>query len=189
MLAMLTIACQNQDSLIGDSYFEQGDYLEAINAYDAYLELKPRHTKTIYNRGRCYQELGRYEEAVHDFEKVLDQDPKNVHALLSMGQEMYRQEAYNSTILYCEKAIAEDRSNAMAYYLSGRSLHKMGLVIDALENYSKAININPEFGEAYFHRSAINLYLDKKAAACRDLALAVRLKVPGAEDVKNDNCE
>ena len=74
VLVNILFACQNENSLLGDRYFEAGDYQKAIEAYNEYLKLKPRHVKSIYNRGRCYQELGQYDRAMVDFNKVVDLD-------------------------------------------------------------------------------------------------------------------
>jgi tetratricopeptide (TPR) repeat protein len=63
----ILFSCHDENSLLGDAYYESGKYHEAIEAYDEFLKLKPRHVKTIYNRGRCYQELGEYEKAMADF--------------------------------------------------------------------------------------------------------------------------
>ena len=189
VLVNILFACQNENTLLGDQYFEAGDYQKAIEAYNEYLKLKPRHVKSIYNRGRCYQELGDYAKAMVDFNKVVDLDEHNEHALLSIGQEMYRQEDYESAAYFSEKVIVKHRDNAMAHYLQGRANHKQGKVKDALGNYNKAINISPEFGEAYLHRGALKLYLKQKTGACQDLRKAATLKVEGAEQALKKNCK
>lgn len=174
--------------MIGDELFEDGAYQEAIQSYNDFLKLRPRHAKTIYNRGRCYQELGEYEKAVQDFNKVIDLEPKHENALLSLGQEKYRIADYKSSTFYCEKVLEINKSNAMAHYLNARSHHKQGLLRDAMNDYNSAINLDPQFGEAYLHRSALYLYMKRKAAACKDLNKAVHLGVKGAKAAQNKNC-
>ena len=188
LFAIIAISCQDENSLIGDQYFESGQYEKAVEAYNEFLRLKPRHVKTIYNRGRCYQELGEYEKAMEDFEKVLKFDGNNENALLSIGQEMYRREDYKSTVFYCEKVIEKDPNNAMSYYLMGRANHKQGHTRSALNNYNTAINISKDFGEAYLYRGALNLFLKRKSAACQDLQKAVDLKTKGAKEALSKNC-
>ena len=189
LMVGLLVACQDENSLIGDQYFEAGKYEQALQSYNDYLKLKPRHVKTIYNRGRCYQELGQYEKAVDDFTKVLKLDTKNENALLSLGQEMYRQQKYKSAILYGERVIEIDPSNPMAYYLMARSNHRQGHTRLALNHYNTAINIDSDFGEAYLHRGALNLFLKRKSDACRDLQKAANLKADGADEALRKNCK
>jgi len=187
-LITVIIACQNENSLIGDEYYESGNYEKAIEAYNEYLRLKPRHVKTIYNRGRCFQELGQHDKALEDFNTVIKLDANNENALLSIGQEMYRKGDYESVAYYSEKVIERDPGNAMAHYLLGRANHKQGHIRDAVNNYNTAINLSPNFGEAYLHRGALKLYLKQNSGACQDLRKAANLKIEGAEEAVKKNC-
>ena len=124
-----------------------------------------------------------------DFNKVVDLDENNEHALLSIGQEMYRQENFESAAYFSEKVIQKDRTNAMAHYLMGRAKHRQGKLRDALGSYNKAINISPEFGEAYLYRGAVKLFMKQKAAACQDLRKAASLDAEGADEAVRKNCK
>lgn len=188
ILMAISSSCQNEKSLLGDSYFKAGEYEKAIEAYNNYLKLKPKHVKTIYNRGRCYQELGKFNKAMEDFDKVIKLDAYNENALLSIGQEFYRKGEYKSASFYSEKVLERDPGNAMAYYLKGRANHRQGHFREAISNYNTVLNLSPEFGEAYFHRSAVKLYLKQNRSACADLKKAVDLKVDGAEEALKKNC-
>lgn len=189
LLMIIISSCQNENTLEGDKYFKEGKFNTAIESYNDFLKLQPKHVKTIYNRGRCYQELGQYEKALRDFTRVIEIDANSENALLSIGQEMYRKEDYESTIFYGDKVLQRDPNNAMAYYLKGRAKHKQGLIRDALHNYNSAINLSPDLGEAYLHRSALKLYLKQNRGACADLRKAVTLNVEGAEDALSKNCK
>jgi len=189
LVMCVAFGCQNQDSLIGDEYFEVGEYDKAIESYNEYLKLNPRHVKTIYNRGRCYQELEQNKKALDDFNLVIQYDPINENALLSIGQEFYKQGEYKSTVYYSEKVIELDPNNAMAHYQLGRANHKQGFFRDAMNNYNSAINLNPKLGEAFLHRGALKLYLKQKQPACVDLQKAAELKVDGAEEAVRKNCK
>ena len=189
LLLSILFSCQDENSLIGDQYFEEGEYTKAVEAYNEYLSLKPRHVKTIYNRGRCYQELGEYKKALEDFNTVIKLDPINENALLSIGQEMYRREEYKSATFYSEKVLEKDPNNTMAYYLMGRAHHKQGHIRDAIHNYTTAINLSADFGEAYLHRGALKLYLKQNKSACQDLQKAANLNVEGAMEALNKNCK
>jgi tetratricopeptide (TPR) repeat protein len=102
---------------------------------------------------------------------------------------MYRKEDFESVIFYSDKVLDLDKSNEMAYYYKGRAQHKIGKMQDALNNFNTAINLNPDFGEAYFNRGAINLYLKRKSSACEDLSKAKSLNVSGAAEAYRKNCQ
>ncbi len=188
VLILSIFSCKDNSSLIGDKLFEEGQYDKAIDAYNKFLKLQPRHVKSIYNRGRCYQELGQFEKALEDFNKVVDLDSNNENALLSIGQELYREEKFKSVAFYCEKVLERNPTNSMAHYLMGRSNHRQGYIRDAMINYNSAINLSPNFGEAYLHRGALKLYQKKFSAACKDLAKAAELNTEGAETALRKNC-
>jgi len=185
----LLLACKRDQSILADRLFEAGRYEEALENYNEYLRLKPRHIKSLYNRGRCYEALGRYEEAVEDYQKVLKLDPKNTNALLSIGKNFYRQDNYEQAVFFYDKALKLERSNFIAHFLKGRALHKQGLIKEALTEYTDAININSEYGESYLYRGAIRLYLKQAHMACADFQKAASLNVEGAEEAIKQNCK
>lgn len=185
---IIVSSCQNENSHLGDEFFKNGEYKKAIEAYDSYLKLKPKHVKTIYNRGRCYQELGAFDKALEDFNLVIKFDANNENALLSIGQEFYRKKEYKSATYFTEKVLERNPNSTMAYYLKGRANHKQGHFREALKNYNFTINLSPDFGEGYFHRSAVKLYLKDNKSACADLKKAVDLNVEGAKEALRKNC-
>jgi len=72
--AFFLFSCERDSSKLGDQYFNSGEYELAIQEYTEYLKLRPKHVKTIYNRGRAYEEMGIYQRALEDFLTVIDID-------------------------------------------------------------------------------------------------------------------
>ncbi|PWU03834.1 MAG: hypothetical protein C5B51_18090 [Terriglobia bacterium] len=69
------------------------------------------------------------------------------------------------------------------YVARGNQLSESGRYADASLQYRKALQKNPQFGEAYFRLGLTELKQQQVAAAMRDLEQAVRL-MPGRDDVK-----
>ena len=59
-----------------------------------------------------------------------------------------------------------------AHYNMGNVLAKMQNYHEASAAYSKALEINPEFAEAYYNRGLTRLYLTDTVAACTDFSKA-----------------
>lgn len=173
--------CTNDSTNDGNVYFNRKDYTKALELYNEYLMLNPHHIKTLYNRGRCYEALGKFALATKDYEYVLKKEPHNISALLSLSQCYYAQENYNSAANLCDQAILIDGQNDLAHYYKGRAYHKLGKFNDAIDGYNSAIDINPEFGFAYFQRSSLLLSVGLRPFACYDLKKADSLDVKGAK--------
>ena len=187
-MILLFSSCEDDRSRLGDKYFKEGKYREAVQVYTEFLQMMPSHLKTIYNRGRAYEELGQYAKAMEDFQRTLKIDPKNVSAMLSIGNHHYRIEDFDQALFYFEKASVEDGTNAQAFFLKARSNHRLGNIRDALIDYNNVININRNYGEAYLYRGALRAHIKSFKGACKDFKLARALNVLDAEEAIEKYC-
>ena len=187
-MSVFLASCDRGSSKLGDKYFKEGKYESAIEEYNEYLKLRPRHIKTIYNRGRAFEELNIYDRALNDFVKVTDLDENNDKAYLSIGKYYYRQDSFDKAGLYFDKAIDINERNANAYYLKARVSHIRGLFREALEGYSTAISIDSKLGEAYLYRGAIKVSLKQRNGACNDFKVAKSLNIKEAEEAVRKYC-
>lgn len=187
-LIMYIRLCTNDSNMVGNEYFELGNYQKALNLYNEYLELYPHDIKTLYNRGRCFEELGHPSRAAEDFEKVLDREPDNVKALLSLSQYYYNEGKYQSAVNLCAAVTMIEKENYLAHYFKARAHHKNGDVREAIEEYNTVVDLNPDFGFAYFHRSSIWLSIGLQPFGCYDLQTADSLRVKGAREAFYKYC-
>jgi len=189
VIAGTLFSCSEQKSNPADRYFESGDYQQAVESYTADMKNKPSDVKMIYNRGRAYQEMGKLLEAQADFEAALNLDPTNFQVLLSLAAIQLEQKSYASALLYATKAEEIPGAPAMASFLKGRALHQLGMPEDALKAYGNAIQIDKEFGQAYFNRGLLKVALERTKQACEDFKLASALEYPGASEAFQNYCK
>lgn len=180
--------CTNDSNINGVDYFEKGQYEKALKCFNDYLVLNPHDTKTLYNRGRCYEILGDPEKAIEDYYSVIDRDPNNIKALISCTQALYKSEKFELAVRVGELAVLTDQDNYLAHYYNGRANHKYGDLEKALTGYNMAIEINPDFGLAYFQRGSLMLTIGYPPFACYDLKTAYLLNVEGAKEVFDLYC-
>jgi tetratricopeptide (TPR) repeat protein len=180
--------CASQSHLKGVAYFNEGKYVAAMNCYNEYLMLHPHHINTLYNRGRCHELLDEPEKARFDYNEVLLRDPDHVNALLGLSQILYADGEYISAINLCKHATLVDGDNYLAHYYLARAFHKTGKLSSALDSYNIAIDLNPDFGFAYFHRSSVMLSFGFLPYGCYDLQTAAYLNVEGAEEALEKYC-
>ncbi|WP_194974623.1 tetratricopeptide repeat protein [Aquiflexum lacus] len=188
MMLMMS-SCSQGGSNRGDELFSEGKYEEAIKAYDSFLAAKPKNFKALYNRGRSYEELGNFPQAEKDFLAALSQDRKNIQVMLSLSNIYQKQKNHSSALLYADYAVEVPGAPAMAYFMKGRALHQIGNTQEAMREYSAAIKMDKDFGQAYYYRGMLKIATDKKISGCEDLALATRLNIAIAQEASDKYCK
>ena len=69
------ILCQK-----GKKFFENGEYLEAMQCYEQAILLNPNDPDLWNSKGLVLRTLGRYNEAIECFNKSLQIDPRDKHS-------------------------------------------------------------------------------------------------------------
>jgi tetratricopeptide (TPR) repeat protein len=182
-------ACTETKKDPADTYFERGNYELAAQKYTESLKLKPTDVILLYNRGRAFQEMGELNKARVDFESALAYDPNNFQILLSLSAVQLEEKNFASALLYATKAEEISGAPAMASFLKARALHQLGLPEDALKAYGTAIQVDKDFGQAYFNRGLLKVALNRNKQACEDFKLASVLEYPGGTEAFQKYCK
>ena len=159
---------------LGDNYFKEGKFDEAIIEYKKALEIKPRDD--ILNKlGQAHQQkrlAGKSEEQpakIDTFKskKTLDEMPG-----LEREQDLSIEELYDRGISYydkgmIDKAIEEfkevlelDPDDIETHYHLGNAYADKEMFDEAISIYKKVIEKNPEFIDAYLSLSTLYLDMD-----------------------------
>ena len=159
---------------LGDNYFKEGKFDEAIIEYKKALEIKPRDD--ILNKlGQTHQQkrlAGKSEEQpakIDTFKskKTLDEMPG-----LEREQDLSIEELYDRGISYydkgmIDKAIEEfkevlelDPDDIETHYHLGNAYADKEMFDEAISIYKKVIEKNPEFIDAYLSLSTLYLDMD-----------------------------
>ncbi|MEW5759049.1 MAG: tetratricopeptide repeat protein [Candidatus Omnitrophota bacterium] len=143
---------------IGNIYFSKGKYEEAIINYTHSLELNPKYTASLCNRGSAYYNLRQFNEAINDFNKVIELEPGfhsgiayifRASSYLNLGKFDRAIEDYSKAIEInpLDARFYADRANA--YYFNGQyDFAKM--------DYEKAIELDKNGKTAKSARQKLN---------------------------------
>ncbi|SFG39912.1 TPR repeat-containing protein [Algoriphagus hitonicola] len=189
LFSMALLACSNSDQNQADTYYNDGDYDQAVVAYTEKLKNNPKDVSTLYSRGRAYEEAGNFEEAKSDFEQALKIDPNNFQILLSLSNVYHTTENYTNALLYANRAEEISGAPAMASFLKGRAYHSLGNTEEALKAYGSAIRRDKNFGQAYYNRGLLKVAMGNIGSACEDLQLASGLEYPGSSEAFAKYCQ
>ena len=111
--------------ILGDAYFETGQFISAVKYLDAYQGVDGKKTREdFYRLGYCYYEIQKYKQAVDAFEKATNQDDK-------IAQNAY----YHLADCYLK---LNDKKDARAAFSQASKLsYDPAIEEDALFNYAK----------------------------------------------------
>ncbi len=129
---------------LGNLFSENQQYEEAIVSYDQALQHKPDKHEAWYNRGVALGNLGRYEEAIASYNQALLHKPDNHRAWTNLGAALGNLGCIEQAIASYDQALLHKPDDEGAYY-NKACVYVLQQQLDlALENLSRAIELNPE---------------------------------------------
>ena len=204
-------------SLYGDSYLAAGDpksltdadrafikglydvqskrFTSALNQFDAALNADSKgkyseYYKAFYhlNRGVLRAEMIDFISSIENNVQTLTMDDKGT-TRARVRDQVSRTYDYSEAI---EDMLAADRilpGVPYVYFNLGNLYCLSSKFVESVDNYTKAINIYPYMGDAYYNRGLVLIYLKDKEKGCIDLSRAGELGVGDAYSVISKYCE
>ena len=109
---------------------------DAIMDFSIAMELDPEYVHPYSNRGNAYYNLGLYEQAINDYTKSID-----------MRLEVINIEASPDDLFYGFHLWTLSQT-ANIYYFRGLSYWELGQVNKAVDDFIKALELDPDYGYA-----------------------------------------
>ncbi|GHT69840.1 tetratricopeptide repeat family protein [Bacteroidia bacterium] len=126
---------------MGNAYYQQENYTQAIKCYQKGVEIDPNDAKAYYNMGNAYRQQENYAQAIKCYQEAIEIDPNDAAAYYSMGYTYARQENYTQAIKCYQKAIEIKPDFAWVYNSMGYAYAGMKKYGEAIANIKKAIEI------------------------------------------------
>ena len=153
---------------IGYIKTSQGEYEEAIIAFQKATQLDRLFAKAFEAMGRAYKELGKNEKAqeylqkaadiyigrekMQDAEAVLNEilqiSPDSVNVFNSLGVLYRKREDLKTSLNYYQKALKVHPDEPHIHYNIGRLYFEMKMPDKARACFDKALALDPDFNEA-----------------------------------------
>lgn len=152
----------------------------AINGFNNYLQLHPNDKVSLQQLAALYREIKQFPQAKAYEEKVIEVDPKDSEAHYTIGQVDWS-EAYNNAVkvLAADGLTDKGDGNPKLSKKACAQLQQLNtnLVEDGLKQLQQAVQINPNYGDAYsylnlMYRRKADLECGNDSARKADLALA-----------------
>jgi tetratricopeptide (TPR) repeat protein len=138
----------------GNTYFNDGKYDKAIEAYSRLIAIYPDFIQGYYNRGLAYYRAGKYDKAVADYSRVISSPAEPNAELYSNRAIAYLKKGdYENALKDYSTVISMNPRLPDAYHNRGIAYANIGKYDDAIEDYNRVISMKPNDMNVYFSRA------------------------------------
>ena len=178
---------------LGNAYYSLGEYQQAIELLQQSLAIRREigdragEASCLGNLGNAYYSLGEYQQAIELLEQSLairreiGDRAGEANSLRKLGLIYHSLKQYEESLYFYDEAITIDQELDRVLFVqillyTGDDLQKIGRLEEAINSYSKALEIDPTLYEAWFQRgkSLDQLGQLEEAIANFDKALAIK---------------
>lgn len=140
-------------------YRNTRQYDLAIKDFDKVLELNPALPATQlsqlhYARGTAYQEKGDYTKSLDDLNRAVALDGTNANFYHNRANTHLFLRQFDLALADSNKALEMTR-NPLTFYGRARIFEEIGKIDQAIRDYSSAIDLSPNFHEAFNNRGLL----------------------------------
>ena len=134
-----------------------GKFEECIPYYEESIKLGFTSEGSVYfNIFDAYKSLGKADEGAKYLEDGFIKYPKNTNVLFSLiSYYIDKGEDPSKILVYIDQAIASEPNNPSLFFAKGTLHDRLGDTDEALTSYQKAIEIDPNYFDAYYNIGAL----------------------------------
>ena len=154
---------------LGEAYYFLGNYKTAIKYFDEAIKRVSIDYEYFKQRGSVKNDLGKYLDAIEDFDKAiqLNPDDSHCHELKDLAIKNFENE--ENSISINSETYADD------LYNRGISRLELEKFTEAIQDFNKFIEINPQNCNALKYRSIAYIELKNLNAAISDLDKIIQI--------------
>jgi tetratricopeptide (TPR) repeat protein len=142
--------------------FEQG-----VNYFDQALAKDSAHTLALHNRARALSRIGKMKLALVDFKALTVQSPKNASFIADYAVALHLDNNNEEAAILLDKALAMEPKNPYRYSSRAFFKDRTGDFQGAINDYEKAIELDPEDAIALNNKGLIEEKLGYKERASK----------------------
>lgn len=161
---MSDVADEQNDLLkAGQLSFRQGEYEQAIRAFQQLLEEDPQNLKAHRGLAAAYAQSGKTDLAIEQYRKLTQIDLSNGVAWLNLGAIYIQQGKFQDAVKAIRQGMIKEKRSAIAFYYMGEAHVGLKQTSMAMTGFKEAIKLDPRIFNA--HIGLGNLYLEMKSHA------------------------
>jgi len=175
----------------GVTFYNGGQYAEAIKAFEVVLEVDSEQPSVWANVGNCHTKLGQYDKALEAYDHAIALEPENASHYQNKGSVYAANGEAEKAREYYEKAASmstelSPADAAVNYYNMGVTYINGGQSQEAAEALKKAVELDPNHAEAHYQLGITLISLNDMEGAMDHLRtyLILAPTAPNAEVAK-----
>jgi putative PEP-CTERM system TPR-repeat lipoprotein len=154
---------------LAEALLAQGKVRDLIDRLPPEVVQGPARADLLVLRGHAFRQLGEPTTAERSFEQARAVDPSSVNALLSLAEHIGQRGQRDEALALVARAAGIAPGNPKVWFVKGALLQQGGDRNGAVEAYSRALTIQPQFADARVARVSLLLGRGDDAAVMRDL--------------------
>ena len=180
--AQTCLAVDAQDwDLQGRYFYKQGDMQRSIVAFNQAIDADDKFTDSYFNRALVYVQIKDLKAAESDFDRFLRQESeKKIFFTFDIADIFIKNSQPDVAKKYITKAI-DAQPPPKAYVLRSKINAALGKPKDALEDASRALELDRSYNMAYYEAGNANMLLGNYDKALLDLNKFVDLNPDNAD--------
>lgn len=170
------------DVLAAEALSEEGKRTEAVQEFRAALKANPNEPKAHVGLGYLLWAQRNYASAEQEFRADLAIEPTNPKSLTYLGDTLLHLHKTEEARKLLEMARVQNPGSQLVYLDLGTIDDQAGHKQLALEEYKRAVSIDPNYVAAYWKLGKLEASLGNKEEAKKDFARLAQLESASAQD-------
>lgn len=185
-LTLLVVGCGSLENIFYERNLtnQLGDYRTRLRKLDGKIKADPQNATLYLERGKLLKALDSRKSAMQDYDTAIELNNKYAEAYHSRAWLKYENDWLSKDALSKKGGALNDINTAIelehdlsnSYYLRGKIFERMDNKEQALRDYSKAIEIDINNGEAFHDRGSLKYFsYHNRDGAMDDLSIALKI--------------
>jgi predicted O-linked N-acetylglucosamine transferase (SPINDLY family) len=132
----------------GNVLRDLGRHAEAVESYLKVIALAPDYAEAHHNLGSTLRELRQHDRALEHFRHAIGLRPEMADTYNNLGLTLHEMARDAEAIAMYDRALSL-KHDAGTYLNRGNVFRDRGLLVEALDNYGKALELEPELDFLY----------------------------------------
>src|SRR6266404_2490653 len=141
-------------------YFHVNKYDKALAALNKVISRNPRSPGALHMLGKTYFMLGDFERATNELKAALNASPKDYDVEYTLSLAYLKRREIDSARRIYDQMIEQLGEKPQLRALIGRAYRETGFLSEAIEEFKKAIALDPHFPRAHFYLGLTYLLKD-----------------------------